>query len=509
MSVSRERSTSLWMNTPVFEEARVLDASLSADVIVVGSGIAGLSTAYELCTAGKSVIVVDRGPIGKGMTSRTTAHLTAQCDDGFDKLISRRGEDLAKLWYQSQAACIDRIEQHQRSLEIDCDFRRLTGHLFLAQGMEPDFIDKEYEATKTVGMPVQRKKGVPLEGQAQTPALHYPNQATFHPLKYLAGLAKAISAEGGRLYANSTVTSVEEDGRGVTLQAGEFTLTGGHAVIATNSPINDKYAIHTKQAPYRTYAMAFALPKGALPDGLYWDTLEAYHYVRLQPWTERNDILIVGGGDHKAGEADDADARFLALSAWMRNLLPNLGKELHRWSGQIQDTIDYCGFIGLNPGDKRTFIATGDSGQGITHGAVAGMLISDLICEGETPWQEVYDPARTPLKAGGTFIAENITAAKNFLEYVAPGELDDWEKLQPGQGAIIRKGLKKVAAYRSDDGKLYLRSASCTHLGCHVHWNSFERCWDCPCHGSQFAPDGTALNGPAFAPLAEHTDESS
>lgn len=507
MSVSRERSQSVWMDISVCDEARSLDRDAHADVIVVGSGIAGLSTAYELTKGGKSVIVVDRGPIGKGMTSRTTAHLTAQCDDGFDKLISRRGEDLATRWYQSQAASIDRIEQHQQDLGIACDFRRVGGHLFLAQGMEPDFIDREFEATQKVGMPVKRGKGVPLAGQSKTPSLHYPDQATFHPLKYLAGLVKAIAAGGGLFFADTTVTGLEEGEREVKVQAGNFTLTGSYAVVATNAPINDKYAIHTKQAPYRTYAMAFSSPKGALPDGLYWDTLEAYHYVRLQPWTDRNDILIVGGGDHKAGEADDADARFLALTAWMRNLLPDLGKELHRWSGQIQDTIDYCAFIGLNPGNKRTFIATGDSGQGITHGAVAGMLISDLILEGQSPWQDVYDPARKPLKAAGTYLGENFTAPKNFLEYIAPGEVASWDALLPGQGAIVRKGLKKVAAYRDEEGRLHLRSAACTHLGCHVHWNSFEHCWDCPCHGSQFAPDGTALNGPAFAPLAAYAEE--
>ena len=252
--------------------------------------------------------------------------------------------------------------------------------------------------------------------------------------------------------------------------------------------------------------MAFALPKGALPDALYWDTLEAYHYVRLQPGKGKNDILIVGGADHKSGEADDADARFTALEAWMRNLLPDLGNEMHRWSGQIQDTIDYCGFIGRNPGEKRTFISTGDSGQGITHGAVAGMLISDLILKDQSPWEEVYDPARKPVKAVGTFLSENVTVAKNFAEYVAPGEIDSWDRLKPGHGAIVRKGLSKVAAYRDDNGKLFLRSAACTHLGCHLHWNSFERCWDCPCHGSHFAPDGTALNGPAFKPLAEYKE---
>ena len=503
MNVSSEHSISLWMSTAVLDDAPALNKDERCDVIVVGSGIAGMSVAYELAAQGKDVVVIDRGPIGKGMTSRTTAHLTAQCDDGFDKLVSRRGEELAKLWYQSQVSCIDRIEEIQKRLEIRCDFRRLDGHLFLAPDTDPDMLDKEFEATRLVGMEIHRETGIPFKRHEKTPSLRYPNQATFHPLKYLSGLANAIREAGGRFYAETVVDSIEEDENGVTVKAGKRTVTARHAVVATNAPINDKYAIHTKQAPYRTYAMAFSVPKGALPDGLYWDTLEAYHYVRLQPGKGKTDVLIVGGCDHKSGEADDADARFLALEAWMRNLLPKLGKELHRWSGQIQDTIDFCGFIGFNPGEKRTFIVTGDSGQGITHGAVAGILISDLIMKGESSWQEVYDPARKPLKAAGTFISENVTALKNFAEYVAPGEKSSWDDLMPGEGAIVRKGLSKVAAYRDDNGKLFLCSAACSHLGCHVHWNSFERCWDCPCHGSQFAPDGTALNGPAFSPLAE------
>jgi glycine/D-amino acid oxidase-like deaminating enzyme/nitrite reductase/ring-hydroxylating ferredoxin subunit len=504
MNVSSERSVSLWMETSVLDEAPALDKKETADIVVVGSGIAGMSVAYELVKAGKSVVVLDRGPIGKGMTSRTTAHLTAQCDDGFDLMIKRRGEDLTRLWYQSQAAAIDRIEANQKELGLACDFRRLDGHLFHASGTDEGIIDREYEATRKVGMEVHRETGVPFEGQSKTPSLRYPNQATFHPLKYLAGLARAIAKGGGRFYADTIAEEVTEEEGGVEVKtAAGHLVQAGHAVIATNAPISDKYAIHSKQAPYRTYAMAFSVPKGTLPDGLYWDTLEAYHYVRLQPGRGNTDILIVGGADHKSGEANDADARFLAIEAWMRNLLPKLGKERHRWSGQILDTIDYAGFIGLDPGSKRTYVSTGDSGQGITHGAVAGILISDRILKGESPWREVYDPARKPIKAAGTFLSENLTVPKNLAEYVAPGERSSWDELKPGEGAIVRKGLRKIAAYRDDNGNLFLRSAACSHLGCHVHWNSFERCWDCPCHGSQFAPDGTALNGPAFSPLEE------
>jgi Rieske Fe-S protein len=236
---------------------------------------------------------------------------------------------------------------------------------------------------------------------------------------------------------------------------------------------------------------------------LYWDTLDDYHYVRLHPLSERMNALIVGGADHKSGEADDAAIRFEALEAWMRNLLPRLGKETHRWSGQVIQTIDCMSFTGRNPGNEKIYVHTGDSGQGITHGVVASLIISRLITTGKAPWAATYDPSRKTLKAIGTYVSENLTAVKNFAEYVAPGELSSLDALKPGCGAIVRDGLTKIAAYRDETGTLYLKSAACTHLGCHVHWNSLERCWDCPCHGSHFAVDGTALNGPAISALAD------
>ncbi len=502
MNVSSEKSVSLWMMTPVLDDAPPLRTDIDGDVAVVGSGIAGMSVAYELAKRGKKVVVLDRGPIGKGMTSRTTAHLAAQCDDGFHEMNRRRGERSATAWYRSQAASIDRIEAHQRELQIECDFRRLDGFLFLAPGTDPKILDREYDGARTVGMPVRREQGLPFSGRASTPALAYPAQATFHPLKYLAGLAGAIKGSGGQFFAETTVQAVDEDESGVEVRtAGGHVVRAMHAVVATNSPINDRYAIHTKQAPYRTYAMAFSVPAGSLPDGLYWDTLDPYHYVRLQPGSGGKDFLIVGGADHKTGEADDAEQRFTDLEDWMRKLWPELGHETHRWSGQVQETIDFSAFIGRNPGSSRIHVATGDSGQGMTHGAVAGILISELILDGESPWMEVYDPDRKPLKAAGQFVSENLTLAKNFAEYVAPGELSSLDELQPGHGAIVRSGLKKTAAFRTSQGELLLHSAACSHLGCHLHWNSFECCWDCPCHGSHFAPDGTALNGPAVGAL--------
>jgi hypothetical protein len=436
------------------------------------------------------------------MSSRTTAHLSSYSDDGFGELIKVRGLDIAKGWYESQAASIARIEAIEKEIGASFDFQRLDGCLFLAPETDPSVLDSEFDACSQVGIAAFRETGAPFRGHETTQALRFPQQARFYPTKYLAALAGAIRQAGGRFFAQEPVVQVQEDGGGafVATMSGRK-ITANAVVVATNSPINEAVAIHTKQAPYRTYAAAFEIARGALPDALYWDTLDPYHYVRLQPGDAGVDLLIVGGEDHKTGESDTGHERIASLASWMRTLLPDLGPEVARWSGQVLEPVDYMGFIGRNPGEQRVYVATGDSGQGMTHGVVAGMLISDLILRGESEWESVYDPARKPIKAAGEYLKENLTAVKSYAEFLAPAEISSYDELKPGKGAVVREGLQKVAAFRDDAGALLRCSAACTHLDCQVRWNSFERCWDCPCHGSHFAPDGEAINAPAFSPL--------
>lgn len=508
MNVSDESTKSLWMRIEVLPEAPAAKGHLRADTLIVGWGIAGLSAAYELAQAGQKIIVVDRGPICGGMTSRTTAHLAPVCDDTLSSLIDLRGADMARLFQQSQEAAVDRIEAIMGLHDIRCDFRRLDGFLFPAVDMDRDEakkqLDTEFEAAGKVGASVERARGVPLHGFKTAPALRYPYQATFHPLKYLQAVAAVILDRGGVILADSPVVKIDElkDSVRVTTESGA-TITAGHAIFATNSPINNRVEIHSKMAPYRTYAMAFTLPRDALPDALYWDLADPYHYVRLNPGPGAVDYLIAGGEDHKSGEANDGDKRFADIEKWIRKLVPALGNEVHRWSGQVMTTIDHCGFIGRNPGSDRVLIATGDSGQGMTHGALAGMLLKDLIVGSSSPWREVYEPSRKPAKSIVNYVSENVTALKNFAEYLLPAELDSVDELEPGQGGILRDGLSRLAVCRDQEGTLHVRSAVCTHLGCHVNWNATEQCWDCPCHGSQFAPDGSVLNGPALSPLPQ------
>jgi glycine/D-amino acid oxidase-like deaminating enzyme/nitrite reductase/ring-hydroxylating ferredoxin subunit len=508
MNARDQRTRSLWMNVEVLPEAAKLAGSQGADVVIVGSGIAGLSTAYELAMAGQRVIVVDRGAIGGGMTARTTAHLAPICDDGISSLIDLRGEDMAKLFQRSQEGAVERIEAIVRAHDISCDFRRVEGFLFPARDMDRDqatrWVKKEYEAARRAGAAVEHTEGVPLEGFASAPCLRYPRQATFHPLKYLQALARAVQQKGGQIFANSPVSRIDSGERGVEI----VTEDGAHVaadrvVVATNSPTHKRVQFHSKMAPYRTYAMAFTMPRGTLPDALYWDMADPYHYLRLSPGPGTVDYLIAGGEDHKSGEVDDGEERFERLESWVRGLVPGLGQEVHRWSGQVMNTLDHCGYIGRDPDSERIFVSTGDSGQGMTHGALAGILLKDLIVSGSSPWEPVYDPTRKTAKAIGTYVGENVTALKNFAQYLMPGDLQSADALKPGEGGILRDGLQQLAVCRDLDGRLNVRSAVCTHLGCHVNWNSTEQCWDCPCHGSQFAPDGSVLNGPALTPLAK------
>jgi len=503
MNAWDEQSRSVWMDVAVAPDAKPIAGDATADVAIVGSGIAGLSIGYELLQRGLSVVILDRGRIAGGMTARTTAHLAPICDDSLASLLSMRELDDARGFQASQSAAVDRIEQIVARHGIECEFRRLDGILFLGLESDKSVLDDEVEAAGKLGIDVIRQTGLPLRTLETAPLLRYPRQGAFHPLNYLQGLCKAITEQGGALHPDSAVDEIVETADGVRLTiAGGHAVRASHAVVATNSPIHARYAYHTKQAPYRSYAMAFEIARGQLADALYWDTAEPYHYVRLTAGADDKDLLIVGGEDHKTGEADDAPRRFGALESWIRTLLPDLGPETHRWSGQVMETLDYGAYIGLDPDSERTYVATGDSGQGITHGVVASLVIPAMIAGEGSEYAAVYLPARTPARAAGAFLSENATAVTNLAEYAMPGEIASVDELGPGEGGILRDGLRKIAAYRDSDGTVHTRSAACTHLGCHLKWNSFERCWDCPCHGSQFAPDGSILNAPAIAPLA-------
>jgi hypothetical protein len=497
---------SFWIDDSGLESRPPLAQDAECDLVVIGSGIAGLSTAYEAARFGWRVIVIDRAPtIGGLMTPRTTAHLATELDDYYHYLIKARGKDDARTYYESQVAAVNRIEAICRDEGIDADFARVDGYLVPAESAHFSELQDEYDACQSIGVDVEWTDQPPYPLRAGERALRFPNQGRFHPLKYVAGLIRAIEERGGRIYGRTTFTHDHEDnGRVVIETESGRKIHAAAAVFATNSPVNDKVAIHTKQIPDRTYAIAGPVPKGSVPDALVWDTLEAYHYVRLQPLNDSEDMLIVGGEDHRTGMANDMDERFAHLEHWTRDHYPSFTVARHRWSGQVMEPVDFMPFSGRNPGSQNIYVHTGDSGQGITNGVAGSLNIAALLFEQKAHFAHVLDPSRKPISATSLadFVSGRIEDVGNIAGYLTPGEVESVADIAPGEGALIRKGLHKVAAYRQDDGTVIERSAVCTHIGCLVHWNGLEKCWDCPCHGSQFKPDGSVINGPAVKPLA-------
>jgi Rieske Fe-S protein len=329
--------------------------------------------------------------------------------------------------------------------------------------------------------------------------LRFPRQGQFHPLKFLAGLARCIEREGGKIYTGSHVDEVK-DGAPPTVKVGKHTVTARAVVVATNASISDYVVTHAKQEAYRTFVIGARIPKGSVPTILLWDTPDPYHYIRIQQLDD-HDVLIVGGEDHKTGHKDDGDERFQAIEEWTRERFPMIESIDYRWSGQVLEPVDYMSFTGVTPGGQNVYMHSGDSGNGITHGIMAGIMLPELIVRGSHPWAELYKPSRISLRSAGTLIKHNVDAMIQFADYIKPPE--SIEGIERGEGRVIMRHGKRIAAYRDDEGMLHERSAVCTHLKCIVEWNSTEKSWDCPCHGSRFDPHGNVLNGPAVAPLAE------
>jgi glycine/D-amino acid oxidase-like deaminating enzyme/nitrite reductase/ring-hydroxylating ferredoxin subunit len=513
------KSEPVWTATSRMPRFSPLKENIQVDVCIVGAGIAGLTTAYLLTQAGKKVAVLDDGPIASGMTAATTAHLTNAIDDRYYELERLHGERGARLAAESHSAAIDRIEQNVKDEKIRCGFERLNGYLILAPGEDLELLDREWEAARRAGLDVVKEDRAPWASFDSGPCLRFPKQGQFHPLKYLAGLAKAIDRDGGKLFTKTHADKIE-GGSPARIKAGKHEVTADAVVVATNVPVNDLLAIHTKQAPYMTYVIGARVPPGAVEKALYWDTGAvsresrpvAYHYLRLETISSRSkqngsgkhDLLIIGGEDHKSGQADDASERHARLEAWARERFPMIEEIEFVWGGQVMETIDGLAFIGRNPGDaENVFVATGDSGMGMTHGTIAGMLLTDLIVGRENPWATLYDPSRKSLRAAGTFAKENLNVAAQYAAWLTGGEVASVDEIAAGSGAIVRRGLTKCAVYRDDKGNLHERSAVCPHLGCIVQWNPAESSWDCPCHGSRFNSEGQPINGPANSELAE------
>ena len=503
---------SIWDLTAAVPDIPPSPLPSTVGICVIGAGISGLTTAYELLRAGHDVLVLDDGPIGGGETGRTTAHLATSFDDEYHQVERVLGEASSRLLGEAFRAGVDAVERIVRDEQIDCDFARLDGWWVPSSDEAPKRLQQECDAARRAGFSeVELVDDHPLSKHFPGTALRFPQQGQFHILRYMAGLAKAIQARGGHIITSAHVETVDdatdEADQCVVHLADGRAVRAAHVVVATNSPIIDRVTMHTKQAPYRTYVIGARVTRGSVPIGLFWDTDKPYHYLRLLkgPIPDGDtDVLIVGGEDHKTGQSDDESSAFERLEAWTRERFSVQGIEA-QWSGQVMEPVDYVAYIGRNPGNRRLWIVTGDSGNGMTHGTIAGLLLPALIAGHQHAWEELFSPSRITLSptTAVQFAKETLNVAAQYADLVTGGDVSDVNEIPVGEGRIIRQGMQKLAVFRAAGGGVTVKSAVCPHLGCIVDWNDAEKSWDCPCHGSRFATDGAVLNGPSPMPLGE------
>ena len=498
------RTTPYWSDTaslPVFPK---LQRDHRVEVLIVGGGLTGLTAAYLLTKAGKTVALVERERCAQVDTGHTTAHLTMVTDTRLGDLVNRYGRDHAQAVWDAGLAAIAEIDNIRREHRIDCSFEWVDGYLHAPLGGVTDkevaSFKEDAERASAMGFDATFVDSVPVMA---VPGIRFDGQARFHPRQYLAGLVRVIQDAGGDIYEHSAAEEFSTDP--LSAKVNGHTITCDHIVLATHNPLVGVKGLvgatlfQTKLALYTSYVVAARVPHGTVADALFWDTADPYHYLRID--RDRDfDEVIFGGEDHKTGQADTTSECYKRLEKKLTSLLPQ-AEITHHWSGQVIETPDGLPYIGEMA--ERQYSGTGFSGNGMTFGTLSAIVAADAILGRSNPWADLFDPRRKAITRGAwEYLKENADYPYYLIrDRFAGAEGRSLRSVRRGSGKVIDREGTKVAVYRDDSGTTTLRSAICTHMGCVVAWNDAERTWDCPCHGSRFKPNGDVLSGPAESPL--------
>ena len=516
---------------PLSASSSLSSQNLETDVIIIGAGITGLTAGFLLTEAGKKVVIIDQAKIGNGDTGHTSAHLTSILDRRYYQFETTLGHKKAQAVYLSHQAGLDWIAKTVDQHKIDCDFVRVPGYLFAQRvsdhenepGNDLDNkineLQKELQACHRLGIPVELADKIPLPFPTAF-GLKFPRQAQFHPIKYLVALAQNITQGGGQIFEETPALEITSG----IVKTPHGEIHAPSIIVATHAATGGGNLMHVRVAAYRSYVISAQLKNPPTERALFWDTEDPYHYIRQLSDSE----WIIGGADHKTGQMDDTEQPYADLRRYA-DLNFGLSVTTHRWSGQVYESIDGLPYIGLVPGSKDRYLVTGMSGNGLTFGTAAGMILSQQILGKESPGSELYRPLRLPpFSSIKEFVCENkdfplyfvkdriesapespTGAAKNkpiptdsATERDTSLNRSEIDLLHKGQGKILRIQGKNAAVFRDDDNQVHLMSSTCPHMGCHVHWNAAEKSWDCPCHGGRYDAVGNVIQGPALKGLA-------
>jgi len=494
------RNVPFWIDSTPIKRFPRLQKNAVVDVLVIGAGITGITTAYLLKKAGLSVALIERERVASMDTGHTTAHLTYITDVGLQELAHNFGNDHAQAAWEAGAAAIDEIERIVKAEEVKCEFSRVPAYVHVFEKgfsqKEISSLKKEADLAAKLGFDAVYLQSAPY---FDLPAVRFANQAKFHPRKYLRSLVLKVPGNASHVFEKSAAT--EFDAKKHRAKVNRAWIAFDRLIVATNNPlvglasITSATLLQTKLSLYTSYALGARVPSETVPEALFWDTRDPYDYLRIDRHPDF-DYVIYGGEDHKTGQKKKTQRAYARLLTRFKKIIPQTRID-HRWSGQVICTPDGLPYIGENA--ERQFIATGYCGNGMTFATVAAIMARDWVAGRKNPWTDLFAVDRKKIKgATWNYIREN----KDYPYYmikdrIARPEADSVRELKPGDGMIIGSRGKKVAAFRNRNGKIHRLSPVCTHLGCLVRWNSAESTWDCPCHGSRFKPTGEVIAGPA------------
>ncbi|MER9074059.1 FAD-dependent oxidoreductase [Mesorhizobium sp. M0904] len=490
MAILLGKPGSCWVAAARSRNYPQLEGSIRADAVVVGAGIVGLTTALRLCEAGRSVVVVEGLRTGGQVTGRSTAKITTQHALIYRHLIDTVGPELAQVYADANSAGARQIRDWVREYAIACDLESKDAYTYTCDESRRAEVAAEAEAARQVGLEAEILDHAPLPFETAA-ALRFSGQAQFNPAMYLVGLAEAVTAHGGRIFEDSRATSIDEASRWRIVTDGGA-VDAGHVVVATNMTVKSPIGMANRTQPRCHTAMAFRIDDPLTVDGMFIGIDDPTHSIRTGHDAE-GPLLVALGPKFNTGWDGDVAKRFVELEKWARKNL-SVGDVAWRWCNEDYDTADRIPYAGEpDPAKAAGFhIATGFNAWGITNGTAVGAMIADLICGRPSPWQKLYDPARPhPEDFHKNGRSQSIVSSTHDIA--------------PGMGGVIVRGEEKIAAWRDTEGALQAVSATCTHKGCTVTWNTADHTWDCPCHGSIFAADGSVIHGPARKPLAQIT----
>lgn len=495
---------SYWLASTGTTDYPALESDVSTDALIIGGGMVGILTAFLLQKEGIQTTILEAGRIAMGTTGHTTAKLTSMHGLIYDKLKNQRGHEIARQYAEANERAIAEIKSIADQYHIECDYLPQDAYIYTQQDKNIEKIENEVKTASELGikatwvdelpLPLPIRAGMKFEGQAQ-----------FHPRKFLLPLAEKTSAEGVGIYENSRAVDLDYGDKLTATTAQGNKVTANRVILASHYPFYNKHGMYfSRLYTERAYAIGFTA-KEKYPGGMYINAEEPSRSLRFQPF-EKGELILAVGENHKTGQGEDLNRHYQELIEFADELF-SVQDLLFRWSTQDCMTLDGVPYTGVYQHDRpHLYIATGFEKWGMTNSMASAMLIRDLIVKGSSPWQEAYDPSRVNIPGQiKNFIVENADVAKQLIKGKLSPIPEDIH-IAPGEGKVIETEGGRTGAYCDEEGSLHLVNTTCTHMGCELNWNSAERSWDCPCHGSRFTWSGDILDGPAVTPLTAEQD---